>query len=228
MNISITIAITIAISIPIGTLVFIILKKKDKNIEVNNTGDLASPKLNQQNKKGGIKGNNNTQSIGDGNCIVQHAENVNLVNGQKKDCTQQSEVDFADTIKDKIKILFVDDKGEFPVVEHLRKIGYAVNCIKDIEDIDGDKVKRSHIIFLDINGVGKTLQIKNQGMGLCGALKDKYGKDKKVILYSGETKGDIFDKDAQKADATLPKDSDFIQFTTIISQYGKEILQKTN
>ena len=65
---------------------------------------------------------------------------------------------------------------------------------------------------------------------------DKDGKTrviKKVLfakVYALSTfyndKGSIFDKDAKKADATLPKDSDLYQFTSYITQYGKELLEK--
>lgn len=224
----IVIEVTVAVTSVLIILWRIFKKSKNgKGINVNNTGDVASPKLNQQNKKGGIKGDKNVQNIGEQNLVIQHANNVNIGNASKG-VVQNSNGDFSDAIKDKIRILFVDDKGEFPIVKYLKKRGYNVNCIKDIEDIDGEEVRRSDIIFLDINGVGKMLQIKNQGMGLCGALKDKYGDRKIVILYSGETKGDIFDKDAQKADASIPKDSDFLQFISLISQYGEEIIQKTD
>lgn len=82
-----------------------------------------------------------------------------------------------------------------------------------------------HILFfLDINGVGLKIGFKNQGMGLCGALKDKYGNSKRVILYSGETLGSLFDTDAKKADDTIPKDSDYVQFTSMITDYAKELL----
>lgn len=106
----------------------------------------------------------------------------------------------------------------------LKDNGYSVNYLSDIKDLDATIVRRSNIIFLDIVGVGVAMGFKNQGMGLCGALKDKYGDTKKVILYSAETEGNIFDKDAKKADATLAKDSDLYQFTSYITQYGTEML----
>lgn len=131
-----------------------------------------------------------------------------------------------DEIKARIKILFVDDKDDFPIITMLRSIGYQVEYLDDIVDFDARPIKYADIVFLDINGVGVAMKFKNQGMGLCGALRDYYGDTKRLILYSGETEGSIFDKDAKKADATLPKDSDLYQFISYITQYGKELLEK--
>lgn len=131
-----------------------------------------------------------------------------------------------DDIKARVRILFVDDKDDFPIITMLKNIGYHVEYLSDIVDFDAKPVKYADIVFLDINGVGVAMKFKNQGMGLCGALRDYYGNAKKLILYSGETEGSIFDKDAKKADATLPKDSDLYQFISYITQYGKELLEK--
>lgn len=50
-------------------------------------------------------------------------------------------------IKSKIKVLFVDDK-EFPIVDHLKSIGYVgADYMSDIEDIDDTRVRYAHIIF---------------------------------------------------------------------------------
>ena len=167
-------------------------------------------------------GSDNKQISGDNNSITQ----IDTLNVYKNDISKEylrKELGIEE-IKSKIKVLFVDDK-EFPVVEHLKSIGYiGVDYMKDIKDLDDTKIRFAHIIFIDINGVGIQMGFPNQGMGLCGALKDKYGDKKKVILYSGETDGNIFDKDAKKADATLKKDSDVYQFISYITDYAKKLL----
>lgn len=180
-----------------------------------------------------IKGNHNKQIIGDGNTTtnvhIEHLTNNNFssTHTQKESYNGNNSISNAD-MKDLLKVLFVDDKT-FAVIRHLKSIGWKqVSHLKDITNIDDPVIQEAHIIFLDINGVGKALRFSNQGMGLCGALKRKYGNKKRVVLYSGETDGSIFDKDARMADATLKKDSDILQFTSLIEQYGKELLQKTN
>ena len=169
-----------------------------------------------------IKGNHNTLQNGESNSVI-NIQNVNVRNKVSKIQTRKSNLSIED-IKSQIKVLFVDDK-EFPIVDYLKSIGYVgIDYMPDIDDIDDTRVRYAHIIFLDINGVGIKLGFKNQGMGLCGALKNKYGNSKRVILYSGETLGSLFDTDAKKADDTIPKDSDYVQFTSMISDYAKELL----
>lgn len=173
---------------------------------------------------------------GSGNTIVNGENNATTVNhigtlnnyhnaGVKEPMTGEAELT-TDDIKARVRILFVDDKDDFPIITMLKNIGYQVEYLSDIVDFDANPVKYADIVFLDINGVGVAMKFKNQGMGLCGALRDYYGNAKKLILYSGETEGSIFDKDAKKADATLPKDSDLYQFISYITQYGKELLEK--
>ena len=177
-----------------------------------------------------IKGDNNNQVSGDHNTTnVTHIDTQNNYTGieVKKDEDDKKAITSED-VKAWIRILFVDDKDDFPIISMLRNIGYQVEYLDDIVDFDAKPVKYADIVFLDINGVGVSMKFKNQGMGLCGALRDYYGNAKRLILYSGETEGSIFDKDAKKADATLPKDSDLYQFISYITQYGKELLEKVS
>ena len=178
----------------------------------------------KKNGKNSSSGNDNDQISGDQNTINK----IGTVNYYGKTTQEEASVSSEeltiDKIKSKVKVLFIDDK-EFPVVNHLRSIGYmGIDYMTDVSDIDDTRIRYADIIFIDINGVGLLLGFTNQGMGLCGALKKKYGDTKRIILYSGETEGSIFDKDAQKADATLKKDSDIYQFISYITDYAKELL----
>ena len=182
----------------------------------------------KKSKNGGHSnsGSHNNQISGDNNSVtsigevhLHHAESMSV----EQEAIPQRNITI-DDIKFNVKVLFIDDK-EFPVVEHLKSIGYReVNYIADVKDLDDPIIRSAHIIFIDINGVGLQMNFPNQGMGLCGAIKKKYGNSKRVILYSGETDGNIFDEDAKKADATLKKDSDIYQFTSFITDYAKELL----
>lgn len=177
-------------------------------------------------QKGNIKGEGNSQVFGEHNTSYNNVQTVNNITTQSVLPNQEfpkAEVTIED-IKANLRILFVDDKDDFKIIEMLKDVGYHVDYREDIKDIHDSVVKYAHVIFLDINGVGLAMGFKNQGMGLCGAIKKQYGDSKRVVLYSGETSGSIFDADAKKADATLPKDSDLYQFTSYITQYGKELL----
>lgn len=184
------------------------------------------------NGKNRQRGKGNVQVVGTSNAAIENhgvINNYGLGSNNKEKLIKNDQGNVSvDDIKNRIQILFIDDKDDFKIIDILREIGYRVDYVPDIVDIDDNKIKNADIIFLDINGVGVAMKFKNQGMGLCGALRSRYGKDKKLILYSGETLGDIFDHDAKQADATLPKDSDLYQFISYITQYGKEVLSQTH
>jgi hypothetical protein len=124
-------------------------------------------------------------------------------------------------IKQICKIIFVDDRS-FDVVEILGKAGW-VNCkrIKDVQSLDEIDVRESNILFVDIQGVGKALKFKDEGLGLIGALKNKY-PTKSIIVYSAESQGDRFHDGLSKADARLYKNADPIQFISLVEQFSKE------
>ena len=198
-----SISIVIAIMVTIIPIIVINIKKNGKNSS---------------------SGNDNGQISGDQNTINKIGTMNYYGKTTQEEASVPSEELTIDKIKSKVKVLFIDDK-EFPVVNHLRSIGYTgIDYMTDVRDIDDTRIRYADIIFIDINGVGLLLGFPNQGMGLCGALKKKYGDTKRIILYSGETEGSIFDKDAQKADATLKKDSDIYQFISYITDYAKELL----
>lgn len=126
-----------------------------------------------------------------------------------------------------INILFVDDDSRFKVVKILQKAGWAnTKSIKDIESLDDTQVRETHIFFVDIQGVGISLGFKDEGLGLALALKDKY-PDKKVIIYSSETKGERFHSALRKADDFLAKNAEPYEFQTIVENYAKEIIGKS-
>lgn len=175
-----------------------------------------------QQKRNKVEGSSNNQLNGDGNTnITVGTINNQLILPQKEQSKQELSID---QIKSELKVIFVDDK-KFNIVNLLKKNGWKqISYKNDISDLDDPEIREAHVIFLDINGVGIVMNFQNQGMGLCGAIKRKYGNKKRVVLYSGETDGSIFDSDAKMADDTLVKDSDYYQFISLMEQYGKELL----
>lgn len=141
--------------------------------------------------------------------------NNNLGNS-KSTVPATSEADRTEILKARIKILFVDDEHtKFKMVSILRKAGWKnTKSVKDITDLDDLKAKEADVIFVDINGVGKTL-FNDQGLGLAAALKDRY-PNKKIVLYSAETKGDRFHKALREVDGCLSKDAEPYQFANLI------------
>jgi len=128
-----------------------------------------------------------------------------------------------DQIRGLCKILFIDDKI-FPVVEILKTEGWSkTSRIKDVDSLEQMEVKEAHILIVDIQGVGKKLKFKDEGLGLIIALKEKY-PNKKVIVYSAEDQGKIqaFHPGIDAADKRLSKHADPYQFTVAVEGYARE------
>lgn len=127
-------------------------------------------------------------------------------------------------IKGVCKILFIDDKA-FPLIDILKNEGWKnVARLKDVDALEQTEVKESHILIVDIQGVGKKLKFKDEGLGLIIALKEKY-PEKKVIVYSAEDQGKIqaFHPGIDKADKRLSKNADPYQFQLVIENFSKEL-----
>mgnify|MGYP001987829082 CR=1 FL=1 len=128
-----------------------------------------------------------------------------------------------DEIKGICKILFIDDKS-FPVIDILKTAGWCnTTRIKDVDSLEQMEVKEAHILIVDIQGVGKKLKFKDEGLGLILALKEKY-PNKKVIVYSAEDQGKIqaFHPGIDAADKRLSKQADPYQFQIVVEGYAKE------
>lgn len=127
--------------------------------------------------------------------------------------------------KDNVNILFIDDL-DMPVVESLRKAKYRVKKVKDIKDVDDAEVKNAQIIFVDFEGVGRSISPLHQGVGLVKELKTKYGDSKFIVLYTAQstmpadtTMTSLF----TIADARMRKDSDVTDFTDQIRDALKKL-----
>lgn len=121
------------------------------------------------------------------------------------------------------KILFIDDKA-FPLIDILKTAGWKnTKRIKDADSLEQIEIKESHILIVDIQGIGKKLKFKDEGLGLIIALKDKY-PNKKIIVYSAEDQGKIqaFHAGIDAADKRLSKNSDPYQFQIVIESFAKE------
>ena len=67
-----------------------------------------------------------------------------------------------DNMKQISRLLFIDDK-KFAVVDILIRAGWLnTQSIKDVESLDQTEIKDAHIIFVDIQGVGKKRNIRTR------------------------------------------------------------------
>ncbi len=127
--------------------------------------------------------------------------------------------------KKTLRILFIDDK-EMPTVTNLKKDGWAVEKVRDITNVDSDKIKRNHIIFVDYKGVGKNISPQHEGIGLAGQIKDSYGKKKRIILYTSNSsfsRESIMSSQMDKIDNKILKNADFTEFRELIINEMKKI-----
>lgn len=124
--------------------------------------------------------------------------------------------------KENAFILFVDDE-EFPIVKSLENAGWTVKLVSDLSNLQDENVVRANIIFVDYKGVGKNLSQTDEGLGIIKAIKDTYGKRKRVILYSGHTSFSLGHR-LEWADGLMPKNSQTYEFITRIESELKKII----
>lgn len=122
--------------------------------------------------------------------------------------------------KEKACILFIDDE-DLLVVENLKSSGWNVDKVNDLLNIQDEKVKRSHIIFVDYQGVGKKISEQNQGLGLIKALRDHYGDKKRIILFTGQSLP--IDDKLKWAHNFLYKNSETYEFISLIESELRKI-----
>jgi hypothetical protein len=116
--------------------------------------------------------------------------------------------------KDNVNILFIDNL-DMPVVESLKKAGYKVKKVKDIRDVDDIEVKNAQIIFVDFDGVGRSISPHHQGAGLVKELKNQYRQTKYIVLYTEQPTmpaDTVMSELFSIADDRMTKDSDVTDF----------------
>lgn len=129
-------------------------------------------------------------------------------------------------IKNNVFILFIDDDSGFKVAEILKNGGWLqTKLIEDIATLNDIDVKNAHIIFIDVQGVGKNLGFSEEGLGLASALKEYYPL-KRVVIYSSETTGDRFHEALRKVDSFLPKNADPYEFQQLVERLAREIVDE--
>jgi hypothetical protein len=119
-------------------------------------------------------------------------------------------------LKKSTRILFIDDDRTFKIVEILKKMGWAnTKIVKDINSLSDPNVVAADVLFIDIQGVGKLLQQKDEGLGLALAVKRRY-PEKRIVIYSAQEEGERFHMALSEADYSLPKTAEPIRFEETI------------
>lgn len=125
-------------------------------------------------------------------------------------------------LKDSVRVLFVDDDTRFKVAKILQNSGWThTKLIKDVQTLNDTELVDAHIVFVDVQGVGKALGFSEEGLGLAAAIK-RHFPNKKVVIYSAETKGDRFHSALREADSFLAKNADPYEFQQLVEIFAEE------
>ena len=132
-----------------------------------------------------------------------------------------------DSMKSKVRILFIDDDKEYNMVKILKSDGWKhTETTEDIRGLDIPLVKRSDVFFVDINGVGKLLNCEYQGLDLAQMLKEKY-PNKTVVIYSANENQHAFHPAWDICDKRLEKNALPNQFEKIVEDHSLELYRKS-
>ncbi|MGN6646049.1 MAG: hypothetical protein ACTHJT_05925 [Cytophaga sp.] len=128
-----------------------------------------------------------------------------------------------DKLRRSISILFIDDDTKFKVVKILVNEGWInTKSIIDLKSYNDESIRNSDIVFVDVQGVGKLLDCKDEGLGLAMNIKNKY-PNKKVVIYSAVQLHNVFHEAVQKVDFLLSKDAEPYEFISLIERFSKEL-----
>ena len=148
-------------------------------------------------------------------------ENSDMVHENQENKDQENREQRIESKKNKVGILFIDDDKNFNVVKILKDSGWKnTKSITDVKSLDINQIKTSEIIFVDINGVGKILNLENEGLDLALMLKQKYSSEKKIIIYSANKTNNPFHLAWDAADAKLEKNALPYQFLNLVENYS--------
>ncbi len=153
--------------------------------------------------------------------VAQPSAISNMSNSKKKENETALTIN---GIRAQTNILFIDDDKKFKIVSILKKAGWKNTSFfpdPDVTDINAEKIRNAHIIFVDIKGVGTTMY-DNEGLDLVVDLKNKY-PEKKVVIYSAEQEHSVFHKAINMADDRISKNSQPAVFVSVIETLSEKI-----
>lgn len=129
-----------------------------------------------------------------------------------------------DDLKRITKILFIDDLNFNYITALKEKDGWQnISRISDPTSISQTELREAHIVFVDVQGVGKKMGFEDEGLGLIQAIREHY-PEKKIIMYSAENKGRIdgLHPAGNLVDFRLRKTASRYEFENTIERFAKE------
>ncbi len=203
--------------IPILISLFTRFFKKDSAPQDELSGSVQLGKVDTQN---GTISNNNI--VGSKN-IAGTNSTINVYQSSAGEQIKDDER-IPDNYRQRVVILFIDDDTKFQVVSILKKAGWVqTRIMKDLKSWNDTQLINAHIVFVDIQGVGKVLHFPDEGLGLAQSIKEKYPQ-KKLIIYSADSDGKRFHKAFRLADDQLSKNAVPYEFEVIIDTMAKQLI----
>lgn len=128
-----------------------------------------------------------------------------------------------DYMKTRLNILFIDDDKNFNVVKILKDSGWKLTkTVTDVKTLEASPLKKADVVFVDINGVGKLLNLEHQGLDLALMIKQKY-ENKRVVIYSANKNTNAFHNAWDECDYKLEKNALPYQFQSLVENYSVDI-----
>ncbi len=130
-----------------------------------------------------------------------------------------------ENLRPSVSILFIDDDIKFKVISILKNSGWIqTKIVRDLKNLNELSITNAHIVFVDIQGVGKQMGFTDDGLGLAASIKKKYPK-KKVIIYSADSEGSRFHEAFRLADDQLSKNAVPYEFESVIETMTSQLIQ---
>ncbi len=170
-----------------------------------------------------VENNNESKAQNDNHSKVEGLIDQTIPSEKESSTGVKSEIDTVvkdeDYYKQNTNILIIDDEVQFKLPKIFRDSGWIhTKLVPDVNSVNAIEIVEADILFVDVQGVGKELGFKDEGLGLVAAIKTKY-PHKKVIIYSVIAEGNRFHDAFNLCDGCLSKDADPYQFECLVEKF---------
>ncbi|MFS1489705.1 hypothetical protein BCT96_001075 [Vibrio splendidus] len=170
-----------------------------------------------------VENHNESKAENNSNPIVEGS--IDQATSDKSELKSEVKFPSGTTVKDEdyfkknTTILIIDDEVQFKLPKIFRDSGWInTKLVPDVNAVNASDIVDADILFVDVQGVGKELGFKDEGLGLVAAIKTRY-PNKKVIIYSVIAEGNRFHEAFNLCDGCLSKDADPYQFECLVEKF---------
>lgn len=128
--------------------------------------------------------------------------------------------------KERTRIFILDDQQQNELIAYSERHGWHIRYSDRLNSFDDPCIVDSHIICIDINGVGSELG-KKSGLDVAYSIKTQH-PEKKVIIYSTQPISEFFHPVNEILDRRIYKQGDFEPFISAFKEFSAEIFSWNN